>query len=121
MIALLLKLTFLRAFLALLGSVLVVIPLGLGLLKLLAWPLLAVMALIGLPLLVVIALLGFPFFIVFAIVGVALGLLGLVVSFGFVALKIFLFVVLPLWLVYRLVRWMWRAPRRDAGAPAGPA
>lgn len=117
MIALLLKLTALRALLALLGSILVVIPLGLGLLKVVALPLLGVLALIGLPLLIVIALLGFPFFIVFAIVGVALALLAAVVTFGFVALKLFLLVVLPLWLVYRLVRWM-RRPRARV-EPAG--
>lgn len=116
------KVLFLRALLTLLGSVLVVIPLGLLMLKFLALPLLAVLALLGFPLLILVALLGFPFFIVFAIAGVALALLAAVVTFGFIALKLFLFVVLPVWLVYRLTRWLVRG-RGDSHAanPAEPA
>lgn len=118
MIALMMKVTFVRALLALLASVLVVIPAALGLLKVVAVPLVALLALVGLPLLVVIALLGFPLFIVLAITGVVLALLAAVVTFGLIALKIFLFVVLPLWLAYRFVRWMLRGAR-TTGAPAG--
>lgn len=117
--SLVVKLTFVRAVLALLASVAVVLPLGLALLKFLALPLLVVMGLLGLPLLVVIALLGFPLFIVFAIAGVVLALLGAVVSFGFVALKIFLFVVLPLWLLWRFMRFAFGGRRAGATATAG--
>ena len=104
----LVKLAFFRLLLTLLGSVLVVVPLGLAMLKFLALPLLAVLALVGLPLLFVVALLGFPFFVVFAIAGVALALLAGVAVFGVIALKLFLFVVVPVWLVYRFARWMVR-------------
>ncbi|HEX4933166.1 MAG TPA: hypothetical protein VFV33_08310 [Gemmatimonadaceae bacterium] len=110
--SLMVKLTFIRGLLALLASVLVVLPLGLAMLKVLALPLVAVLALIGLPLLVVIALLGFPFFVVFAIAGVVLALLAAVVTFGFIALKVFLFVILPGWLAYCFVRWVVRGASR---------
>ena len=106
------KLAFFRVLLTLLGSVLVVLPVGLLLIKFLAIPLLAVLAIVGLPLLFVVALLGFPFFIVFAIGGVALALLAAVVTFGFVALKIFLFVVLPIWILLRVMRWAALATRK---------
>lgn len=116
--SLLVKVAFLRALLALVASVLVVVPLGLGLLKLFALPLLAVLGILALPLLFVVALLGFPLFLVFAIAGVALGMLAAVVTFGVVALKLFLFVVLPVWLLYRGVRWMVRGPRQRDQGPA---
>lgn len=117
--SLLVKVAFLRALLTLVASVLVVVPLGLGLLKLLALPLLAVLGILALPLLFVVALVGFPMFIVFAIAGVALAMLAAVATFGVVALKLFLFVVLPVWLLYRGVRWMVRGARhREQGTTA---
>lgn len=116
--SLLVKVVALRALLTLLGSVLVAVPAGLLLLKVVALPLLAVLAIVGLPLLFVIALLGFPFFIVFAIGGVALAVLAGVAVFGIIALKLFLFVVLPVWIVFRLARWIARGGRSDVHAPA---
>ena len=116
--SLVVKFAFLRVLLTTLGSVLVVLPLGLAMLKFLALPLVAVLAIIGLPLLFVIALLGFPFFIVFAIGGVALALLAAVVSFGFIALKLFLFVVLPIWIMVRAIRWLVGSGQGGKSTPA---
>ena len=124
MIALLMKLTFLRALLTLLASIAVVLPVGLGLLKVVAIPLMLLLAVVGLPLLIVVAVLGFPFFIVFAITGVVLALLAATVTFGFVALKIFLFVMLPIWLLVKLVRWVVggrKAPGVGGQAPGATA
>jgi hypothetical protein len=112
--SLLVKVVALRALLTLIGSVLVAVPAGLLILKVVALPLLAVLAIVGLPLLFAIALLGFPFFLVFAIGGVALAVLAGVVMFGLVALKLFLFVVLPVWIVFRLARWIARGGRTAA-------
>lgn len=116
--SLLVKVVALRALLTLLGSVLVAVPAGLLLLKVVALPLLAVLAIVGLPLLFVIALLGFPFFIVFAIGGLALAVLAGVAMFGIIALKLFLFVVLPVWIVFRLARWIARGGRPGSSATA---
>jgi hypothetical protein len=110
------KFSMLRGLLALLASIAAVLPIALALLKFVGWPLLVVMLILGFPLLVVLALLGFPFIAVLGIAGVVMGVLFAVVSIGVVALKIFLFVVLPAWLLWKLVSWAFR--RRDGGQRA---
>lgn len=95
-----------RTFLATLASIALVLPLGLTLLKGVGLPLLLVMLVLGAPLLLLLAVLGFPIIIVLGIALVALMALPLVVVVGALALKIFLFLVLPVWLLVKAVKWV---------------
>jgi membrane protein implicated in regulation of membrane protease activity len=87
------------------------------------WPVALVLLALGLPLLAVLALLGFPFFVVFGLTAVMLALLGAVLTVGLIALKVFVFVVLPVLLVVKLSRWIWRSLRGKNGVTvhAAPA
>jgi len=125
--AILIKLGVLRGLLAVLGSLAAILPLAIALLKLIGLPLLVVMLVLGLPLLVVLALLGFPLIAVLAIGGIVMGMVLAVITLGLVALKFFLFVVVPIWLAFRIARWAFRrggGERRTPGetheAPSTP-
>jgi hypothetical protein len=116
MLTLMLKqLLLFRVLLATFGSVAVLVPLAM-LFGGMGWPVALVLLALGLPLLAVLALLGFPFFVVFGLTAVMLTLLGAVLTVGLVALKIFIFVVLPVLLVVKLFRWIWRSLRGRNGA-----
>ena len=107
------RFALLRGLLALLASIAAVLPIALALLKLVGWPLLVVMLVLGLPLLLLLAVLGFPFIVVLAIGAVVMSLVFAVITFGVIALKVFLFVVLPAWLLWKLASRAFR--RRDGG------
>lgn len=108
--ALLIKLGMLRGFFALLGSIAAIVPLALALLKVVGWPLLVVLFVVGLPVMIVLAIVGFPFIAVLAIGGMALAVALTLLALGVVAVKFAVFVVLPLWLLWKLVKWV-NAPR----------
>jgi ABC-type lipoprotein release transport system permease subunit len=57
----------------------------------------------AIPVLVLLFIFGLPIFLVFIVGSMLMGLLGVVLSIGIAALKIGLFVVLPIWLVWALV------------------
>lgn len=103
--AILIKLGMLRGLIAVLGSLAAVLPIALALIKLVGLPLLVVMFVLGLPLLLVLALFGFPFIAVLAIGGVVMGMALAVITVGIMAVKFFLFVVLPIWIAWKLASW----------------
>jgi hypothetical protein len=111
--AILMKFGVLRGLFAVLGSLAAILPIALALLKLVGWPLLLVMAVVGLPLLLVLAVLGFPLIAVLAIGGVVLATVFATITFGIIALKVFLFVVLPVWIAWRVAKWAFGWGRSD--------
>jgi hypothetical protein len=120
----LMKFGVLRGIFAVLGSLAAVLPIALALLKLVGWPLVLVMLVLGLPLLLVLALLGFPFIAVLAIGGVVLATVFATITFGIIAIKIFLFVVLPVWIAWRVAKWAFgwgRGGRKSPEAPSSAA
>jgi hypothetical protein len=99
--SLLVKWTLLRVLLQTLASLGLLVPLAF-ILKMVGLPILAVLGVLALPVLLVLAFLGLPFFLVFLIGGALLGVVMSVLSFGLMALK----VVLPILLVVWLLRWL---------------
>ncbi len=104
--AILMKLGLLRGLVAVLGSLAAILPIALALIKFVGWPLILVLFVLGLPLLLVLALVGFPLIAVLAIAGLVLGMAFAVITFGIMALKFFLFVVLPIWLAWKAAKWL---------------
>ena len=96
------------------------------LLKTIGLPLLAVLSIVGLPILFLLLVFGLPIFIVLLAGGLLTGLFGMVLTIGIAAVKIGLFVVLPIWLMWmvgaRLYHWL--AGRggghHDEGGPTPP-
>jgi hypothetical protein len=112
--AILMKFGMLRWLIAVLGSLAAVLPIAIALIKLLGWPLLLVMLVLGLPLLLVLAIVGFPLIAVLAIAAVVMGMVFAALTLGAMALKFFLFVVVPIWLMWKVASWMF-GKRRDGG------
>jgi hypothetical protein len=103
---------------------------GLGLLVPLAFvlkfvglPVLIVLGVLAAPVLFVLFLLGLPVFLVLIVAALIMAGLFSALTIGLVALKIFLFVVLPIWLVWTVATFFWRMIRPAPGAvdPAGSA
>ena len=117
--AILMKFGMLRGIFAVLGSLAAVVPIALALIKLLGWPLLVVMFVLGLPLLVILALVGFPLIAVVSIAGTVMAIAFAVISVGIVVLKFLLFVVLPIWIGWKVISWM-LGRRRDSGERPAP-
>lgn len=90
-----------------LGGLAFLIPIVM-LLKAIGLPLLAVLSIIAIPLLILLFLFGLPIFLVFLAGGAIMGILSLVVTIGIAALKIGIFVVLPIWLTFKLFSWIFR-------------
>jgi hypothetical protein len=94
------------------------------LLKVIGLPLLAVLLIVGLPLLILLVLFGLPIFLVLLVAGLALGALAFVLTIGVAAIKIGLFVVLPVWLVWmiasKLFAWISGRNGDDSGPPKSP-
>jgi hypothetical protein len=90
-----------------LGGLAFLIPVVM-LLKAIGLPLLAVLSIIAIPLLILLFLFGLPIFLVFLAGGAIMGMLSLVVTIGIAALKFGIFVVLPIWLTWKLFSWIFR-------------
>lgn len=90
-------------------------------LKVVGLPLLGILGIVALPLLFVLFILGLPIFAVLLVGGVLLGLLSMALTLGLVALKVALFVVLPIWVVVRAVKWMSGARKTAPVVNEGPA
>ena len=90
-----------------LGGLAFLIPIVL-LLKAIGLPVLAVLSIVAIPLLILLFLFGLPIFLVFLAGGAIMGILSLVVTIGIAALKIGIFVVLPIWLTWKLFSWIFR-------------
>jgi len=90
-----------------LGGLAFLIPIVL-LLKAIGLPVLAVLSIVAIPLLILLFLFGLPIFLVLMAGGAIMGLLSLVVTIGVAALKFGIFVVLPIWLTWKLFSWIFR-------------
>ena len=90
------------------------------LLKAVGLPLLIVLAVLALPVLFLLFLFGLPIFLVFLAGAVVMGVLFIALSIGVLALKVAVFVVLPAWLLWRLVSWLPRTQERTATRRSRP-
>ena len=89
------------------------IPVAL-LLKTIGLPLLGILAVVAIPVLILLFLFGLPIFLVVLAGSAFMGLLGFVLMIGLAALKFALFVVLPVWLIWKLCTMIWRrGSKRD--------
>jgi hypothetical protein len=95
-----------------LGGLAFLIPVVM-LLKAIGLPLLGVLSIVAIPLLFLLFLFGLPIFLVLLAGGAIMGVLSLVITLGIAALKIGIFVVLPIWLTFKLLSWLFR--RGDNG------
>ena len=90
------------------------------LLKAVGLPLLIVLAVLALPVLFLLFLFGLPLFLVMLVGGVAMAVIFAALTFGLIALKIAIFVVLPIWVVWKLLSWIFRGrtpqPKPTEGA-----
>jgi hypothetical protein len=82
-----------------LGGLAFLLPIAL-LLKTIGLPLLGILSILALPVLILLFLFGLPVFLVFIFGSMLRGLIGMVLTIGLAAVKIGLFVVLPLWLMW---------------------
>jgi len=87
------------------------------LLKAVGLPLLIVLAVLALPVLFLLFLFGLPIFLVLLVGGLAMGALFVALSIGMLALKFAIFVVLPIWLTYKLVVWLFRGRNGGVARP----
>jgi hypothetical protein len=85
------------------------------LLKIVGLPILAVMGVLALPVLFVLFLFGLPVFLVLLVGGFLLAGVAFLLTLGLFAFKIFVFVVLPVWVVWMLAGFLWRLirPKRE--------
>jgi hypothetical protein len=100
---------------------------GLGLLlpiafilKMVGLPLLMVLCVLAIPVLLLLFVFGLPIFLVLIVGSMLMGLLGFVLTIGVAALKIGLFVVLPIWLVWAIFGKVFRRCRRRGGDDTTP-
>ena len=110
-----------------LGGLAFLLPLAL-LLKTIGLPILMVLAVLAIPVLLILFLFGLPIFLVFIVGSMLMGLIGTVLTLGFAVLKIGLFVVLPIWLMWMLAAKIWDwgkkkgtgdSPGSDSPPPSG--
>jgi hypothetical protein len=101
-----------------LGGLAFLLPIAL-LLKTIGLPLLAVLGVLAIPVLIILFLFGLPIFLVFLAGSMLMGLIGVVLTIGIAALKFGLFIVLPIWLLWKLGGKMscWIFKRGDSDAP----
>jgi hypothetical protein len=89
------------------------------LLKTIGLPILAVLSIVAIPVFLLLLLFGLPIFLVMVLGSMLMGFLGLVVTLGVAVLKIGLFVVLPIWLMWTLATKAYRwSCKRDGGDSA---
>ena len=104
-----------------LGGLGFLIPIAL-LLKTIGLPVLMVLAVLALPILVLLLLFGLPIFLVLLAGGAIMGLIGMVLTIGIVALKIGIFIVLPIWLCVKLAKWIAGGFKKRGGdSDTGPS
>jgi hypothetical protein len=108
--ALVVRLAAIRWAIKTLVGVGVLVPVAM-ILKVVGLPILAVLGVLALPVLFVLFLFGLPIFLVLIVGAMLLAGLFFVLSLGMIALKIFLFVVLPIWVVWKVVGWLVRRIR----------
>lgn len=82
------------------------------LLKTIGLPILAVLSIVAIPLLILLVLFGLPIFLVMLFGSLFMGFLGFVFTIGIAALKFGLFVVVPIWLLWKLACTIFRWGRK---------
>ncbi len=91
------------------------------LLKAIGLPVLMVLSVVAIPVLIVLFLFGLPIFLVLMAGGAIMGFLSLVMTIGIAALKFAIFVILPIWLTFKLFSWVFHRGRGGGGgASADP-
>ena len=80
-------------------------------LKVVGLPVLAVLGILAMPVLFVLFLFGLPIFLVLIVGAGLMAGLFFMLTLGMIALKIFLFVVLPIWLIWKVAGWLFRLIR----------
>ena len=100
------------------------------LLKVIGLPIVAVLSVLALPVFFMLFVFGLPIILVLLGGGLVMAVLFAVLTLGLIALKVFIFIVVPAWLVWKLVSWAFRFVRRgfgggdgggSGGATGGPA
>ena len=86
-------------------------------LKLIGIPIMLVLSVLAIPVFLVLLVMGLPIFLVLAGGGAIMGLMFAVLSIGFAALKIFLFIVLPVLICVKLASWVFGWERRKPDSP----
>jgi hypothetical protein len=99
-----------------LSGLALLIPIAM-LLKTIGLPLLGVLSVLALPVLILLFVFGLPIFLVLVVGGLFMGLVGIVLTIGLAAIKIGLFIVLPVWLVWALFSKLFRRGGGTNGAP----
>ena len=84
------------------------------LLKAIGLPILIILAVLALPVFVVLFILGLPIILVLVVGGLAMGAIFAALSLGLLALKFAIFVVLPVFLLWKLASWIFRGRRGTA-------
>lgn len=97
-----------------LGWLGLLVPIVLAL-KAIGLPILAVLSIAAVPLLILLVLFGFPIFLVLIFGGLIMGFLSFLLTVGLAALKIGIFVVLPIWLMWKLACWIFRRGKGGGG------
>ena len=108
--ALVVRLAAIRWAIKTLVGVGVLVPVAM-ILKVVGLPILAVLGVLATPVFFVLFLLGLPIFLVLIVGALLMAGLFFVLTFGLFALKIFLFVVLPIWLIWKVAGWLYRLIR----------
>jgi hypothetical protein len=101
------------------GSLALALPLA-ALLKGIGLPLLIILGIVALPVLIILLIVGLPVFAVLLCGALLLGLIAAVMVAGLVALKVAIFVVLPIVMVVWVVRRLRASGRDSASATAAP-
>lgn len=94
----------------------VLVPFAL-ILKVVGLPILAILSVLALPVLFVLFLFGLPVFMVLLFGGLLMGGLFFLLTLGMFAVKIFLFVVLPIWIIWAVGGFLWRMVRPTKSEP----
>lgn len=101
-----------------LGGLALLLPIA-AILKVIGVPLMIVLSIVALPVMILLFLFGLPIFLVLAVGGIIMALFSFVLMIGVAALKIFIFVVLPIWALAWIVRnvWGWTFGRGSDESP----
>jgi hypothetical protein len=107
-----------------LGGLGLLLPIAL-LLKTIGIPLLMILAVVAMPVLILLFLFGLPVFMVLAAGAAIMGLVGIVLTIGVAALKFAIFVVLPIWVIWKIsssgFRWICKRGDGGTGSAGGDA
>src|SRR5262245_38792077 len=94
-------------------------------LKTIGLPIIAVLSIVAIPIVILLVLFGLPIFLVFLFGSMLMGFLGLVLTIGVAALKIGLFIVLPIWLIWtfgrKLYSWSCKRDNGDSSSETPPS